>query len=82
MRYELARPTRHNSESLPPLPRAREGRGGGASANAGGEAFPRPARPPPQAGEVISQPFFREKNALNAAIASVERIRSPNRWLS
>ena len=28
------------------------------------------------------QPFLRAKNALNAATASVERIRSPNRWLS
>ena len=27
-------------------------------------------------------PFLRAKNALNAAIASFERIRSPNRWLS
>src|SRR5580692_10791049 len=26
--------------------------------------------------------FLRAKNALNAATASLERIRSPNRWLS
>ena len=26
--------------------------------------------------------FLREKNALNAATASLERMRSPNRWLS
>jgi hypothetical protein len=29
-----------------------------------------------------AQAFLREKNALKAATASVERIRSPNRWLS
>jgi hypothetical protein len=31
---------------------------------------------------IAAQAFLREKNALNAATASMERIRSPNKWLS
>jgi len=32
--------------------------------------------------ETSAYAFLREKNALNAATASLERIRSPNKWPS
>ena len=42
------------------------------------EALPRM----PRFLEAQRYAFLREKNALNAATASMERIRSPNKWLS
>jgi hypothetical protein len=31
---------------------------------------------------IVIYVFFRERNVLKAATASVDRIRSPNKWLS
>ncbi len=43
---------------------------------------PTPNPSPQGEGNHITHTFLRAKNALNAAIASLERMRSPNKWLS